>query len=143
MQQLVKEGWIERPTRGQYALLPSIHGRIRQLEEAVRKREVPAGSDLNAELAGLNRAKREAQEMKNELTRGELAPVTDIEFALAKLCSGVRTRILAVPAKVAPAVAAESSPAVCHEIIESEIVEALEAISNVSVATLPRGDETP
>lgn len=96
-----------------------------------------------AEKARLDAARADMTELDLAERRGELLPVADVEFALAALLSGARTRILAVPAKVAAEIAAETSPAACHALIERAIHEALEQIANVSVAHLSPRSETP
>lgn len=95
-----------------------------------------------AEKARLDAARADMTELDLAERRGELVPVGDVEFGLAALLSGVRTRILAVPAKVAADVATETKPAVCHEIVERAVHEALEQIANVKVAHLHPGAAT-
>jgi terminase small subunit / prophage DNA-packing protein len=92
--------------------------------------------NLARERARLARAQAEAQETKNRVDGGGLIPLGDVEFGLTALLSGVRTRLLAVPAKVAAEVAAESSPAICHDTIERAVHEALEQIASVEVVQL-------
>lgn len=94
LQQLVKEGFIPKPSRGRYSLIGVVHGRIDALQEASR-----SGTALAAE----NRI-RDARAKEIEIRTAKLAnKLCDTEEALASMSAivgMVRTEMSGVPARV-------------------------------------------
>lgn len=94
--------------------------------------------DLNEERA--RKAKEEADrlEMQNALLRGELLQREDVNTAVVGAFARVRARMIGVPSKVAPLVAAVENPAEVEGTIRKAIYEALKELSDTSVADLSR-----
>lgn len=105
---------------------------------------IGAGSktDLNDERAKLTRAKREAAEMENRVRKGELMKVGEVEKAYSAMLMNFRSRILALPQKLAPAVASlDGDKQQIQDRIQVELEEVLEALSDVEEAlTEPEGE---
>lgn len=108
-------------------------------------REMAAGrggdgrvGELAAQRARLARAQSEAQELKNAVTRSELVPAGDQDAALIALATATSAGLQAIPAKVAPLVAIESSPATCEAILRDEIHAALNDLADAGRAAAER-----
>lgn len=100
--------------------------------EALSRIYGAAGHDLSAEKGALTRAQREGQEMRNARERGELVPADQVEGALVALLSGVRQRLLAVPAKAATEAHVAESLAEVEASIRRHIAEALEELTDAA-----------
>jgi len=86
--------------------------------------------DLTAERA--RKAKEEADrlEMQNAQMRRELLPRADVDAAVIEDYSRVRARLLNVPSKVAPLVAAATEPREAEGLVKRAIYEALQELSD-------------
>ena len=121
---LVARGIIESRAQGQYTY-----------EEASKQyldhlREVAAGRfsgdlDLGAERARLAKEQADAKEMENAIERGELVSIEAIAKEYEKQLTKLRTRMLALPNKIAPEAHACSTAKEVQALIEMNIVEAL------------------
>ncbi|WP_319825849.1 terminase small subunit, Nu1 [Thalassovita sp.] len=132
VQQLSREGVIPKATRGQYDLIGSVRGYVRYLrEQAVRTQ---AGApDYAVERARLIRARADLSEMEAEARRGALIAADDIEAAWIAVLALLRTRLLALPDRLAPVVHAQEGPAGVREVIREAIREALEEMAEADV----------
>ena len=105
---------------------------------------IGAGSktDLNDERAKLTRAKREAAEMENRVRKGELMEVGEVEKAYSAMLMNFRSRILALPQKLAPAVASlDGDKQQIQDLIQAELEEVLGTLSNAEEAlSEPEGE---
>ncbi|WP_246032538.1 terminase small subunit, Nu1 [Thalassobius vesicularis] len=139
MQQLSREGVIPKATRGQYDLIGSVRGYVRYLrEQAVRAQ---AGApDYAVERARLIRARADLSEMEAEARRGALIAADDIEAAWIAVLAQLRTRLLALPDRLAPVVHAQESPAGVREVIREAIREALEEMAEADVRVEEESD---
>ena len=121
--------------------------RVRQLrdEGVIREKrpglydlvDIGAGSkaDLNDERAKLTKEKRIAAETENRVRKAELLEVGDVEKAYSAMMMNFRSRILALPQKLAPAVVAlEGDEQQVQDLIQAELEEALETLSHAEEA---------
>lgn len=94
--------------------------------------------DLTAERA--RKAKEEADrlEMQNAQMRGELVARGDVEAGIIGAFSRVRAKLIAIPSKVAPLIAAMTEPRACETAIRKPIYEALEELAGTTVDDLHR-----
>lgn len=123
-QDLVARGIVEVRPRGGY-----------QYEEVSKQyldhlREVAAGRfsgdlDLGAERARLAKEQADAKEMENAVERGDLVYIEEIATQFEKQLTKVRTRLLAIPNKVAPEAHACATAKEVQGLIEMNIIEAL------------------
>ena len=83
----------------------------------------------------LTKAKREAAELENELRRGEVHRTEDIERGIQTMFLNIRSRFLALPAKLSPTLATlgGDQTAIFDE-LKGAIDEILEEMSNYRVA---------
>ena len=126
VRQLRDEGIIREKRPGLYNLVDAMTRYIKY---------VNAGSkvDLNDERAKLTKVKREAAEMENRVRKAELMEVGDVEKAYSTVMMNFRSRILALPQKLAPAI---------QDLIQAELEEALETLSHVEEAVAESEAET-
>ena len=122
---LIDKGVITKKGRGQYDI-----DQVRK-EYILHIREVAAGRfkvgdlDLSAERARLAKEQADAKEMENAVERGDLVYIEDVAKLIENQLTKVRTRLLAVPTKVAPEAHASATVREVQSVIEEAIVGAL------------------
>ena len=104
--------------------------RVRQLrDEGVIVEARPGLYEL------LTAEKRKAAEMDNDLRRGDLHSTQDIEKGIQTMCLNIRSRFLAMPAKLSPTLAAmDGNQAAIFDEMKKAIDETLEELSDYRVA---------
>ena len=75
-------------------------------------------------------AEAEIAELELAKVRGELVVAADVVKAWDDVLSALKGKLLSVPTKAAPVVAAETEAGSCQKILEDLINEALEELSN-------------
>lgn len=101
------------------------------VEREIGKR-LPAGNeslDHVQERAALDRARRLEVEQRLAEKAGESIPAAVVEAEWVRLVSTFRQRLLALPSRVSPLVAAESDVSKVHGIIEGLLHECMTALS--------------
>lgn len=93
VRQLRDEGVIVEARPGLYELQPTVARYIKYLGGAGKE-------SLNTERMKLTAEKRKAAEMDNDLRRGDLHSTQDIEKGIQTMCLNIRSRFLAMPAKL-------------------------------------------
>lgn len=122
VRQLRDEGvlWEARP--GFYDLWAAVARYITYLRKG--------SSDLNDERAALTKAKREAAQMENRVRRGELLEAREIEAGLQTALLNIRSRFLALPAKLSGSLAAKGgNQAAIFDELKQAIYETLGELS--------------
>lgn len=132
VQQLSREGVIPKANRGQYELIGSVRGYVQYLRDQATKAQAGA-PDYAAERARFIRARADLAEMEAEEKRGAVIPAEDVEAAWISVLALLRTRLLALPDRLAPAVHAETSAAGVRDVIRGAIREALEELAETDV----------
>lgn len=133
MNQLTHEGVIPKVERGKYDLVQSVQGYIKYLKERTLSADLPGDEFEHRKRllkARADLAEMEAAQLASQLVRTEVA-----EAAWAEVVSRIRQRLLAVAPKAAPVAAVETDPAVCYEIIESFIHEALAELAATEIVS--------
>jgi hypothetical protein len=74
-------------------------------------------------------AEAEIAELELKRIHGQLVNAEDVVTAWQDVLSGVKARLLAIPTKAAPVIAAENNAGTCQRVIEDLIHEALEELS--------------
>jgi hypothetical protein len=79
-----------------------------------------------------DKAISEKLERENEIARGELCRIADIATEYAQACVIIRSKLLSLPSKCAPALqaAAAHGPEAVRRLLHNEIVEVLTALSS-------------
>jgi len=105
---------------------------VRREREKLEARTPKNEEDYKLRLA---KANAELAEMKSEETRGELVRTAAVEAALTNAITDARTKLLVLPTKLAPRIAAMKKPAKVKAEIDREIREALDGLSRVDIAS--------
>jgi hypothetical protein len=82
-------------------------------------------------------AEAEIAELELKKIHGELVNADDVVTAWTDVLGSVKSRLLSIPTKAAPVVAAESNAGLCQSIIEDLITEALDELSRYDPKITP------
>lgn len=126
VQQLSKEGVIPKSERGRYELVPAVRGYINYLRERSINAGVISFDDVRVRKTT---AEAEMAEIELKEKKEQLIPIEHITNTWMELIGASKQRMLAIPAKLAPIVAVEEQPAICKQIIEDQIIECLEELT--------------
>ena len=136
VQQLAAEGAIPKAERGKYDLVGAVRGYIKHLRAMAQAGDSGA-EDYSAQRARLTRARADMAEMEREQLRKELIPADDIEGAWLAVTGIMRSRLLAIPAKLAPRMIAIKDANAAREIIEAQVHDALKELAGVTIEVSP------
>ena len=137
VRQLRDEGVIVEARPGLYELQPTVARYIKYLGGAGKE-------SLNTERMKLTAEKRKAAEMDNDLRRGDLHSTQDIEKGIQTMCLNIRSRFLAMPAKLSPTLAAmDGNQAAIFDEMKKAIDETLEELSDYIETTILDKDCSP
>lgn len=87
-------------------------------------------ADYTTERALLMRAKRMEQEYETGLKEGRLHEAKDVELVVTKMLMSFRSRIMAIPSKLAPRLTKESNTTTIYEILKEAMDDALNELSD-------------
>lgn len=132
VQQLSREGVIPKAERGQYDLIGSVRGYVRYLRDQATKAQAGA-PDYAAERARFIRARADLAEMEAEEKRGALIVAEEIEAAWIAVLALLRTRLLALPDRLAPQVFEQSTVGDTRNLIRMTIREVLDDLAQPDV----------
>ena len=136
LHELVRDGVIPTPiARGRYALVPSVQGYIVFLRDRAHASQGSGSSAYASQRARLTKAKADAAEMVARAQLGELVPAAEVRETWIALVSVMRTRMLAIPARVAARVMMQKTIVEVAALIRNEIYEALDALAKGQVET--------
>lgn len=128
VRQLRDEGVIVEARPGLYELQPTVARYITYIGGAGKE-------TLTNERMKLTRAKREAAELENELRKGEVHRTEDIERGIKSMFLNIRSRFLALPAKLSPTLATMGGNQISiFDELKQAIDEILEEMSDYRVA---------
>lgn len=128
VRQLRDEGVIVEARPGLYELQPTVARYITYIGGAGKE-------TLTNERMKLTRAKREAAELENELRKGEVHRTEDIERGIKSMFLNIRSRFLALPAKLSPPLATMGGNQIgIFDELKQAIDEILEEMSDYRVA---------
>lgn len=82
-------------------------------------------------------AEAEIAELELKKIHAELVNADDVVQAWTDVLGSVKSRLLSIPTKAAPVVAAESNAGMCQKIVEDLIQEALEELSRYEPTISP------
>lgn len=86
--------------------------------------------DYSTERAKLMRAKRLGEEYELRRREGSLHEAEDVESVVTNMLLNFRARIMAIPAKLAPSLAKESSSTTIFKMLKSAMDDALNELSD-------------
>lgn len=132
VRQLVEEGIINRISHGRYDLQDCLKKYIAFLRTAATA-EMDGGEvkeKLDYEKFLHERAKREKAEIELAHIKGQMHHAADVEQVMNDMLGAFRAKLLALPAKVAPLLIAQNNLSAIQDILQSEIYEALNELSD-------------
>lgn len=89
-----------------------------------------ANADYEEARARKVAAEAEITELELAKVRGELVVAEDVVSAWSDTLAGLKAKLISIPSKAAPIVAAEDEAGICQKVIEDLVREALEELSN-------------
>jgi len=132
VQQLSREGVIPKAERGQYDLIGSVRGYVRYLCDQALKAQAGA-PDYAAERARFIRARADLAEMEAEEKRRSLIAADQIEAAWIAVLALLRTRLLALPDRLAPQAFEQSTVGDTRNLIRAAIREVLDDLAQPDI----------
>jgi phage terminase Nu1 subunit (DNA packaging protein) len=139
VQQLSREGVIPKATRGQYDLIGSVRGYVRYLRDQAARAQAGA-PDYASERARFIRARADLAEMEAEQRRGALIAAEDVEAAWIAVLALLRTRLLALPDRLAPLAFEQSTVGDTRNLIRAVLREVLDDLAETDVRSEPDTD---
>ena len=132
VQQLSREGAIPKAERGQYELIGSVRGYVRYLRDQALKAQAGA-PDYAAERARFIRARADLAEMEAEEKRHSLIAAEQIEAAWIAVLALLRTRLLALPDRLAPQLFDQPTVGDTRNLIRAAIREVLDDLAQPDI----------
>lgn len=134
VQQLASEGIIPRAEKNRYELAPVIQAYVRYL----RDRHVTdgGGDELGVSKARLVKARARAAEMEADAIEGSLLRRAEVEAAWSSILLNVRSSLLGLPSRAAPATYGASSLHEAAAVLADHVNEALDELSTTPVYAL-------
>jgi phage terminase Nu1 subunit (DNA packaging protein) len=132
IQQLSREGVIPKAERGQYDLIGSVRGYVRYLRDQALRAQAGA-PDYAAERARFIRARADLAEMEAEEKRRSLIAVDEIEGAWIAVLALLRTRLLALPDRLAPQAFDQPTVGDTRNLIRTAIREVLDDLAEPDI----------
>ena len=132
VQQLSREGVIPKAERGQYELIGSVRGYVRYLRDQALKAQAGA-PDYAAERARFIRARADLAEMEAEEKRHSLIAAEQIEAAWIAVLALLRTRLLALPDRLAPQLFDQPTVGDTRNLIRAAIREVLDDLAQPNI----------
>jgi len=122
---LTSRGILEKNGKRGYDLEKCRLSYLGHLRDIASNRLKDGDLDLGAERARLAKEQADAKEMENAVERGDLVYIEHIVKQFESQLGKCKTKLLAVPTKVAAEAHAAASVKEVQEIIESAVLEAL------------------
>ncbi len=132
VQQLSREGVIPKAERGQYDLIGSVRGYVCYLRDQALKAQAGA-PDYAAERARFIRARADLAEMEAKEKRRSLIAADQVEAAWIAVLALLRTRLLALPDRLAPQVFEQSTVGDTRNLIRAAIREVLDDLAEPDI----------
>lgn len=143
VQQLAKEGILQPEGRGKFRLDNAVQSYIKFLGHSPAATASGEKIDLKVERAKLTKAKRELAEIELSTARAEVHHSEDVRRVMGGMLGAFRSRILAIPTKLAPRLVAQTDLAVIQDIVKKQLYEALSELSEYDPAAFRRKESEP
>jgi phage terminase Nu1 subunit (DNA packaging protein) len=144
--QLTTAGVIESSAPGRNNLLKCVYTYVKHLKGKADGRMKGGTGEFVDEKARLTKAQADMAEMEALEMSGEMVRRDEVVQEWQGILMDMKAKILSMPSKAATLVADEDSPAVCQQILDKMIREALQELSEYAgkrtVATGNVGTET-
>lgn len=132
IRRLENEGVIKKVTRGKYLLQDNVKSYItyiKTLSDLKENKSEEGKIDYDEEHALLERRKREKIELELAAMRGTMHYSEDVERVMNDMLSNFKAKILALPSRAAPRIITLSTIADIQEILQNEVLDALNEMS--------------
>lgn len=135
IEQLTAEGIVVKRSRGRYALWDSLKGLILH-RDTKRKNQWDGdpnseeGQSYEAHRARLTAAKADVAEIAAAIAKGQAHDAGAVEAVWTDMLMKCRSKLLAMPTRLAPRLRKETDLAVVKDIIETAVTEALAELSS-------------
>lgn len=132
IRQLENEGVIQKIARGKYSLQDNIKSYITYIKASadLKENKTEEGKiDYDEEHALLERRKREKMELELAAMRGTMHYSEDVERVMNDMLSNFKAKILALPSRAAPRLITLSTIADIQEVLQNEVLDALNEMS--------------
>jgi hypothetical protein len=126
IRQLTREGVLKQVDRGKYILGESVQAYIEHVAGGSEDNKKPRLNDVKTEHELI---KKEKSELELAKLRGELHAAKDVERVMSDMILSVKSKLLALPARLAPQLAHESAEVV-EKVIRKEINVALSSLAD-------------
>ena len=133
IRQLAEENVIIRAAKGRYKLMESISNYILTLKvsmEAGKSQSYDGELNLDAEKAVHERIKRQISELKLKTMQGELHKSEDVERVMTDMLVAIKSRLLSMPAKLAPMLVSRNDIDFVKRTISTEVLEVLNELKD-------------
>lgn len=138
VRQLRDEKVIAEVRPGLYDLIDTNHRYINYLRK--RNPESEETIDYNTERAKLVRAKRKNEEYELQLKENTLHAAADIEAVMTDMLVNFKSRLMAIPSKLAPVLCKKTDKAALFALLKDHIDEALMELSDFKTTFGERGN---
>ena len=133
IRQFENEGIIKKVARGKYSLQENIKNYLTYIQATSNLKNdtnVNEEVDYDAEHALLEKRKREKIELELAEMRGEMHKSSDVERVMNDMLSNFRSKILALPSKIAPQLITLTTISDFQDILQKEMINILHELSN-------------
>lgn len=129
---LANDGMIPKMANGSYDLVFALNSYINNLKVNQReeKAEIRDEEAYQKERTLHERAKRQKAELQLGQMRGDLHTSQVVEMVMTDMLSRLRSKLLALPTKIAPIIIARNDIATVEGILQNEIYEALSELKD-------------
>lgn len=128
--QLSADGIVVKRARGQYAVWESIKGLILHRDTKKKNQwDGDEGGDYESHRARLTAAKADVAEIAAAIAKGQAHDAGAVEAVWTDMLMNCRSKLLAIPTRLAPKLRRESDLAVVKDILETAVTEALNELS--------------
>lgn len=131
--QLTTNGLLTQAERGRYQLGSAIREYIAAIKQQAEEKDEEE-TDLREEQTLLTRANRKMAELDLAVMNGKLHRSEDVQNIMNEMLTSFRSRLLAIPARISPEVAAATDSMVVQQMIKGEIYDALSELSEYDPA---------
>jgi len=131
--QLTTNGLLTQAERGRYQLGSAIREYIAAIKQQAEEKDEEE-TDLREEQTMLTRANRKMAELDLAVMNGKLHRSEDVQNIMNEMMTSFRSRLLAIPARISPEVAAATDAMVVQQMIKGEIYDALSELSEYDPA---------
>jgi phage terminase Nu1 subunit (DNA packaging protein) len=129
--QLVDEGFVVKRSRGKYSVWESIKGLLLHRETKKKNQwDGEEGGDYEAHRTRLTKAKADVAEIAAFIAKGQAHDAGAVEAVWTDMLMNCRAKLLSMPTRLAPKLRKETNLAVCKDLIEQAIHDALLELSS-------------